>query len=81
MLDVELGDAHVDDPWDPAATPIVVVCAGVKSILDVGATLERLETLSVPVLGYALMQRVAHVMYERLQDARMRLLDLYGSPS
>lgn len=34
-----------------------------------------------PVLGYALMQRVAHVMYERLQDARMRLLDMYGSPS
>jgi CRP/FNR family transcriptional regulator, cyclic AMP receptor protein len=33
-----------------------------------------------PVLGYALMQRVAHVMYERLQDARMRLLDLYGGP-
>jgi pseudouridylate synthase len=35
-----------------AQTPVVVVCAGVKSILDVGATLERLETLSVPVLGY-----------------------------
>lgn len=35
-----------------AATPIVVVCAGIKSILDVGATLERLETLSVTVLGY-----------------------------
>lgn len=34
-----------------------------------------------PVLGYALMQRVAHVMYERLQDARMRLLDLYGGSS
>jgi len=33
-------------------TPIVVVCAGVKSILDVGATLERLETLGVTVLGY-----------------------------
>jgi pseudouridine-5'-phosphate glycosidase len=33
-------------------TPVVVVCAGVKSILDVAATLERLETLSVPVLGY-----------------------------
>jgi pseudouridine-5'-phosphate glycosidase len=32
--------------------PVVVVCAGVKSILDVGATLERLETLSVPVLGF-----------------------------
>ncbi len=35
-----------------AATPITVVCAGVKSILDVGATLERLETLCVTVLGY-----------------------------
>lgn len=35
-----------------ARTPIVVVCAGVKSILDVGATLERLETLGVGILGY-----------------------------
>jgi pseudouridine-5'-phosphate glycosidase len=35
-----------------ASCPVVVVCAGVKSLLDVGATLERLETLSVPVLGY-----------------------------
>jgi pseudouridine-5'-phosphate glycosidase len=33
-------------------TPVTVVCAGVKSILDVGATLERLETLGVPVVGY-----------------------------
>jgi pseudouridylate synthase len=33
-------------------TPIAVVCAGVKSILDVGATLERLETLGVSVVGY-----------------------------
>ncbi|MFC4996569.1 pseudouridine-5'-phosphate glycosidase [Dactylosporangium cerinum] len=32
--------------------PITVVCAGVKSILDVGATLERLETLGVSVVGY-----------------------------
>jgi pseudouridine-5'-phosphate glycosidase len=35
-----------------AETPITVVSAGVKSILDIGATLERLETYSVPVLGY-----------------------------
>jgi pseudouridylate synthase len=35
-----------------ARTPVLVVCSGVKSILDVGATLERLETLSVAVLGY-----------------------------
>lgn len=33
-------------------TPVLVVCAGVKSILDVPATLEYLETASVPVLGY-----------------------------
>ncbi len=36
-----------------ARTPLVVVCAGVKSILDVPATLERLDSLSVPVLGFA----------------------------
>ncbi|GAA1195174.1 pseudouridine-5'-phosphate glycosidase [Kitasatospora gansuensis] len=35
-----------------ARTRITVVCAGVKSILDVPATLERLETLGVAVLGY-----------------------------
>ncbi|MEU7999221.1 pseudouridine-5'-phosphate glycosidase [Micromonospora sp. NPDC049060] len=35
-----------------ARTPIAVVCAGVKSILDVGATLERLETLGVGVVGF-----------------------------
>lgn len=44
-----------DESADLAAlgrTPVAVVCAGVKSILDVPATLERLETLSVTVLGY-----------------------------
>ena len=35
-----------------ATTPITLVSAGVKSILDIGATLERLETLNVPVVGY-----------------------------
>ncbi|HEX2497916.1 MAG TPA: pseudouridine-5'-phosphate glycosidase [Actinomycetes bacterium] len=35
-----------------ADTPLTVVCAGVKSILDVPATLERLETLSVGLVGY-----------------------------
>jgi pseudouridine-5'-phosphate glycosidase len=35
-----------------AASPVAVVSAGVKSVLDVPATLERLETLSVPVVGY-----------------------------
>lgn len=35
-----------------ARTPVTVVSAGVKSVLDIGATLERLESLSVPVIGY-----------------------------
>lgn len=56
-----LGGVHREarDTWDESAdllalatTPVMVVCAGVKSILDVGATLQRLETLSVPVVGY-----------------------------
>lgn len=34
-----------------AETPITVVSAGVKSVLDIGATLERLETFSIPVVG------------------------------
>jgi pseudouridylate synthase len=37
-------------------TRITVVCAGVKSILDIPATLERLETLNVPVVGYRTRQ-------------------------
>jgi pseudouridine-5'-phosphate glycosidase len=56
-----LGGVHREarDTWDESAdlgwlarTQIVVVCAGVKSILDIGATLERLETLNVTLLGY-----------------------------
>jgi pseudouridine-5'-phosphate glycosidase len=56
-----LGGVHrqARESWDESAdlstlagTPIAVVCAGVKSILDVPATLERLETLNIAVLGY-----------------------------
>jgi pseudouridine-5'-phosphate glycosidase len=39
-----------------AQTPILVISAGVKSILDIGATLERLETLNVAVLGFGTTQ-------------------------
>jgi pseudouridylate synthase len=35
-----------------AQTPVLVVCSGIKSLLDVPATMELLETLGVPVLGY-----------------------------
>lgn len=54
-----LGGVHRGGSYDESAdlgvlgrTPVTVVCAGVKSILDVPATLERLETLSVLVAGY-----------------------------
>jgi pseudouridine-5'-phosphate glycosidase len=53
-----IGGAH-RSPWDVSAdltelsrTPVAVVCAGAKSILDVPRTLEILETLGVPVVGY-----------------------------
>ena len=40
------------DLTELSQTNVAVVCAGVKSILDIGKTLEKLETLGVPVLGY-----------------------------
>lgn len=40
------------DLTELASTPVAVVCAGAKAILDLPATLEYLETQSVPVLGY-----------------------------
>ena len=54
-----IGGVHRDAPFDEsgdlvelARSPIIVVCAGAKSILDLPATLERLETLGVTVVGY-----------------------------
>jgi pseudouridylate synthase len=38
------------DLTELSTTPVAVVCAGVKSILDIGLTLEKLETLTVPVI-------------------------------
>lgn len=56
-----LGGVHRDakESWDVSAdllalsqSPIVVVCSGVKSILDIRATLEVLESYNIPVVGY-----------------------------
>lgn len=54
-----IGGVHRNAPNDVSAdlytmaqTPVIIVCAGAKSILDLSATLETLETLSVPVVGY-----------------------------
>jgi len=54
-----IGGVHRNAPFDVSAdlpelgrTPLIVVCAGAKSILDLPATLEYLETMGVPIIGY-----------------------------
>lgn len=54
-----IGGVHRQAPFDISAdlkqlaqSPLVVVCAGAKAILDIPATLEVLETYGVPVIGY-----------------------------
>ena len=54
-----IGGVHRDAPFDESAdlvelarSPVITVCAGAKSILDLAATLERLETLGVTVIGF-----------------------------
>lgn len=54
-----IGGVHREHPFDIstdlqalASIPVIVVCAGAKSILDLRATLEYLETMGVPVVGY-----------------------------
>jgi pseudouridine-5'-phosphate glycosidase len=54
-----IGGVHRDAPFDVSAdlpvlakTPLIVVCAGAKAILDLPATLEYLETMGIPILGY-----------------------------
>jgi len=54
-----IGGVHRGNPFDISAdlqqmshTPVMVVCAGAKAILDLPATLEVLESMSIPVIGY-----------------------------
>jgi pseudouridine-5'-phosphate glycosidase len=54
-----IGGVHREPAFDESAdllelarSPVVVICAGVKSVLDLAGTNERLESLGVPVLGY-----------------------------
>jgi pseudouridylate synthase len=54
-----IGGVHREPAFDESAdlielarTPIIVVCAGAKSVLDLRATVERLETLGITVIGY-----------------------------
>jgi len=81
-----LGGVHrgARDSYDESAdlpalahTPVALVCAGVKSLLDVGATLERLETLSVGLVGY----RTEHFPGFSIQDSGHRVPWVASSPA
>jgi pseudouridylate synthase len=75
-----IGGVHRDLPFDQSAdleelgrTPVAVFCAGAKIILDLPATLERLESLAVPVLGYGCDEFPA--FYSRHSPGRVSRVD------
>jgi len=77
-----LGGVHREarETWDESAdlvalsrTRICVVCAGVKSILDIPATLERLETLGIAVAGYRTSRFPAFYLADSGHDLAWRL--------
>lgn len=71
-----IGGVHRGDAMDISAdlielaqTPLAVICAGAKAILDLPRTLEFLETYSVPVIGYGTQQLPA--FYTRESEYRL----------
>lgn len=75
-----IGGVHRDAPFDISADlqalasiPMIVVCAGAKAILDLPATLEYLETHSVPVVGYGTDEFPAFYSRESGLDVSVRL--------
>jgi len=75
-----IGGVHRDAPFDVSADlqalatiPMIVVCAGAKAILDLPATLEYLETMSVPVIGYGTDEFPAFYSRESGLDISVRL--------
>lgn len=75
-----IGGVHRGHPFDVSAdlkelgqTPVAVVCSGVKSILDLSATRELLETNGVPVIGYKTDEMPAFFSRHSGQLADVRL--------
>ncbi|MGH7765788.1 MAG: pseudouridine-5'-phosphate glycosidase [Candidatus Dormibacteraceae bacterium] len=75
-----IGGAHRGHPEDQSAdleelgrTPVAVFCAGAKIILDLSATLEKLDSLAVPVLGYGCDEFPA--FYTRHSPGRVSRVD------
>ena len=75
-----IGGVHRESTFDISADlqalasiPMIVVCAGAKAILDLSATLEYLETMSVPVVGYRTDEFPAFYSRESGLDVSVRL--------
>ena len=75
-----IGGVHRESGFDVSADlqalatiPMIVVCAGAKAILDLPATLEYLETMSVPVIGYGTDEFPAFYSRESGLDVSIRL--------
>ncbi len=75
-----IGGVHRAPPYDVSAdllqlarTPVIVVCAGAKSILDLPATLEYLETVGVPVIGYQTEKGEFPAFFSRTSGLRVPL--------
>ncbi len=75
-----IGGVHRDAPFDISADlqalatiPMIVVCAGAKAILDLPATLEYLETMSVPVVGFGTDEFPAFYSRESGLDVSIKL--------
>jgi pseudouridine-5'-phosphate glycosidase len=75
-----IGGVHRESSFDISADlqvlgtiPMVVVCAGAKAILDLPATLEYLETMSVPVIGYRTNQFPAFYSRQSGLEVSLRL--------
>ena len=87
-----IGGVHRGHPEDVSAdlpvlasTPLIVVCAGAKSILDLPRTLEYLETWGVPVLGWqtsefpAFYSRTSGLAVDQRVDSVAQVVDVFQS--
>ena len=86
-----IGGVHREQPFDVSAdlpelagTPVLVVCAGAKAILDLPLTLEWLETHGVPVIGYqtdrfpAFYNRDSGLALDQMAESPAKLLPCTG---
>jgi CRP-like cAMP-binding protein len=83
-LVVETVEAGEVAGWSWLVPPYQWFCDGraveETSVVSLDGACLRGKCATDPALGYQLLSRVTHVMYDRLQATRVRLLDLYGTP-